>query len=297
MDHGIGEHAQRQLAVQDHGDQQGVDHGDGRRLDRGEDAGADADEDQRDQAQAGQGRHQSHRHRAPARKGLGAVAAIARHHVTGGHQGHGHQQGRHDPGREQAGDRQAAPGRGREQDQVVRRRHQQRHQGGGDADVYGEITVVSALDHLRDHRATHRRHVGDGRAGHAAEKQRRQDRHLAQATAHASHQGRSQCDQAFGDAAAHHDLAGEDEQRDRDQRGRTGTGLDLLDQHHRGQVQVQQGGQGSGGQGEGDRYPEGQQQSEHDEQQGDGHLRGLLPAVPVARRRLRRWVRTPAPGG
>ncbi len=273
MHDGGQELAHVQLAIQHAGHQQGVHHRDRRRFHRREDAGADADEDQRDQAQAGQRGHRARRHRAPARERLHAVAATARHHVAGDHQHHRHQQRRHDTGREQVGDRKTATGRCGKEDQVVRWRHQQRDQRGGHADIDREVAVVTALDHLRDHRAADRGNVGDCGPGHPAEKQRGQDRHLPQAAAQAADQRRGQRDQAFGNAAAHHDLAGEDEQRDRDQRRRAGAGGNLLDQHHRRQAEVQQGGQRGSRQRERHRHADDQQQGEHQEEQGDRHQR------------------------
>ncbi|KAG1205651.1 hypothetical protein G6F35_011499 [Rhizopus arrhizus] len=162
MDDGVEELAPAQLPVQHGGDQQGIDHGDGRALHGGEDAGTDADEDQRDQAQAGQGGDNAQRHGAPAGEHFHAVAATSCHHIAGDHQCQRHQQRRYDARSEQIGDGQAPSRRRREQDQVVRWRYQQRHQRSGDADIDGEIAVIAALDHLRNHRATDRRHIGDG---------------------------------------------------------------------------------------------------------------------------------------
>ncbi|MCW0449889.1 hypothetical protein NB706_002723 [Xanthomonas sacchari] len=288
MRHRTEELGPAQLPVQQRGDQQRVHHRDRRALHRGEDAGADADEDQRDQSQARQRADQTQRHRAPARERLGAVAARARHRVAGEHHRRGHQQRRDDAGGEQVGDRQAATGRGREQDQVVRGRHQKRDQRRGHADVDRVVAVVAAVDHLRNHRAADRRDVGDGRAGHAAEEQRGQHADLAQAATHAPDQRGRQRDQAVGDATAQHQFAGEDEQRDRDQRRRAAAGGDLLHQHHRRQVQIQQRGQRGRAQRIRHRHADQQQHHEQSQQDGDGHAQ-FLPMVAPGRSTRQAW--------
>ncbi len=56
----------------------------------------------------------------------------------------------HDAGREQIRISRCRRLRdGRIQDEVMRRRHEQRHDGGRDCHADGEIAIESALDHLR----------------------------------------------------------------------------------------------------------------------------------------------------
>ncbi len=198
--------------------QQRVQHRDRRAFHGGEDARTDAEEDQRHQQQAGQGRHEAPRQDRDSGEGFGAVAGTTRQHVGGDHHRQGHQQCRQHARREQVDDRHATAGCGGEQDQVVRGRHQQGDQRGVDAHVHRVVLRVAALDHLRDHRAADGGHVGDRRAGDPAEEQRGHDADLPQPAAHAPDERAGEPDQALRDAAAHHDLASEDEQRNRDQR-------------------------------------------------------------------------------
>ena len=78
--------------------------------------------------------------------------------------------------------------------------------------------------------------------------------------------------QAFGDAADVHDLAGEDEQRDRDQRELVDAEEDLLrhDLDEGGLVGEEQGGDRRRDQGEHDRYAE-RHQGDQDPEIGERH--------------------------
>ena len=99
------------------------------------------------------------------------------------------------------------PAGDRVDDHVVRRRDQQRDDGGVHRDVDGVVLGVAALLHLRDHDAADRRGVRDGGARDAAEQGRGDDVDLAEAAAQMPDEAGREADQAVGDAAAHHQVA------------------------------------------------------------------------------------------
>ena len=149
--------------------------------------------------------------------------------------------------------------------------HQQGDQGRADTDIDREIAIEAALDHLRNHRAADRGHVRNRRTGHAAEEQIRQHIDLAEAAADMTDQAGGKTDQAFGNAAAQHQLTGKDEQRNRDQRDRTGAGRELLGGENQRQVEMQYHQHRGRGQRVRNRHTREQQQAEGQKQQGDGH--------------------------
>ena len=134
------------------------------------------------------------------------------------HQRQAEHQARDDAGDEQVRDRDRAAGRERIDHRVVRGRDQQRLQRARDGDVDGEQPRIAGLDHLRDHHRADRRGVGDRRAGDAAEHRRGEDVHQRQPAADEADEHLGEVDQARRHAAFGHDAAGEDEERDREQR-------------------------------------------------------------------------------
>ncbi len=115
-------------------------------------------------------------------------------------------------------DRDRSARRDRIDDHVVRGRHQQRLQRTRDGHVDREQARIAVLDHLRDHHRADRRGIGDGRARQTAEHGRSDDVDQRHAAAHEADEHLGQIDQAFGHAADRHDGAGQDEERDRQQR-------------------------------------------------------------------------------
>ena len=157
-------------------------------------------------------------HLAPAGEGAARrVAALDRHVVGGGQVAQREDQRRHQAGQDQAqhADRGDARGRQREDDQVVRGRHQRADQRRVRRHVDRVVGVVALLLHQRDHHRAHRRHVGQRRAGDAAEQRAAEHVAHAQAAAHVADQAVGEAHDAVGDAAVEHQLAGEHEERDR----------------------------------------------------------------------------------
>ena len=134
------------------------------------------------------------------------------------HQRQPQQQARDDAGDEQMRHRHRAAGRQRVDDRVVRGRDQQRLQRARDRHVDGEQARIAVLDHLRDHHRADRGGVGDRRAGDAAEHGRGQDVDQRQPAADEADEHLGQVDDALGHAAFGHDGAGENEERDGQQR-------------------------------------------------------------------------------
>ena len=123
----------------------------------------------------------------------------------------------------------------------MRRRHEQRDERGGDRHVDRVVAVVAALDHLRNHRAADRGDVRDRRARDAAEQQARQARSLGRARRARDRRARAaNAISRSRDAAVQHQLAREDEQRDRDQRCGVRAGGRLDDQHVGRQAEIEQ---------------------------------------------------------
>ena len=134
------------------------------------------------------------------------------------HQRQAEHQARDDAGDEQVRDRDRAAGRERIDHRVVRGRDQQRLQRARDGDVDGEQPRIAGLDHLRDHHRADRGGVGDRRARDAAEHRRGEDVHQRKAAADEADEHLGEVDEARRHAAFGHDAAGEDEERDRQQR-------------------------------------------------------------------------------
>ena len=122
------------------------------------------------------------------------------------------------PAMNRCADRDRAAGRERVDHRVVRGRDQQRLQRARDRHVDGEEPRVALLDHLRDHHRADRGGVGDRRARDAAEHRRGEDVDQREAAADEADEDLGEVDDALRHAAFGHDAAGEDEERDREQR-------------------------------------------------------------------------------
>ena len=98
-----------------------------------------------------------------------------------------------------------------------RERHQERERPGDREQRGRERARVAALDHGRDDQRADRRSVGDRRSRHAAEHQARGDGDDAESPRQKTEQHPRELDDALADAAVGQELAGEDEERHRDQ--------------------------------------------------------------------------------
>ena len=154
------------------------------------------------------------------------------------------QQGRNDAGHEQVGDRDRPAGGDRINDHVVRGRDQKRLQRARDRDVDGEQARIAILDHLRNHHRADRRGVGDRRSGDAAEHRGGDDVDQRHSAANEADEHLGEVDEALGHAADRHDRAGENEERDCQQRKSAHAAGDL--EHHRFErdAGVERGGNG-----------------------------------------------------
>ncbi len=206
------------VAVDEHGDEEGVDAGDCRRLGRGEDAGQDAAQDDDHGHQAPDRLvGDAHRLAQPDRLALWEVLAMGDDEAQD-HQRQPEQQTRDDAGHEQVRHRHGAAGGQRIDHRVVRGRDQQGLQRARDRHVDREQARIAVLDHLRDHHGADRGGIGDGGARDGAEHGRGQDVDQRQAAANEADEHLGQVDDPLRHAAFGHDGAGQDEERDRQQR-------------------------------------------------------------------------------
>ena len=207
--------AQCRLLVEDGRHDEPVDDGNGSGLGRREPAKQDAAHDNHGNEQRRQ-RFAQHGHElGQRRRRLPGIVALAgddedRH----GHAG-ADQEARNDAGREHGGHRLVRhPG---VDDGDDRRRDDGCDDGSGDGKRRGEIEVVALAHHLRDQEGAERRHVGHRRARDAAEEHAVDDVDVGEAAAEAADHGRGKIDDDARDSAAGGDVAGENEQRRREQ--------------------------------------------------------------------------------
>ena len=162
------------------------------------------------------------------------------------------------------------------------RRHQQALAGGCNRDRCGEVSVVSLLFHHGDQDGTERRGVSSSGAGDPTEEVGCHDIHHGHATGHPADQGIGQVDQFLGNAAASHQTAHGDEERNCHQ----GEGTDTLDHHLAQECQIRTVGQhatdGSDGHGICDREPKEDQEQESAQQNGDCKTRIHTQTPPSA---------------
>ena len=256
---------QRQLAMGGEADGKRIDDGEGPDL-RGREHSATDGEHQRD-------REHDRPFRVPGRtgqcadRGLGAVgdhvAAPLRDRVSRDHQHHHHQQAGDDACHEQPADRDVADIA--VEDQADRGRNGRRDQR-ADGDGGGRIALAVALgDHRRAQDARLHGRVRDGRAGHAAHQGGEQDRDLRQAARDPADRHHRDLQQAVGDAALVHEMAGEHEERHGEQRETLAHRGDLLhaDGQRHGAIDDEEDEAGNAG-GEGHRHAHHHEHHEHD---------------------------------
>ena len=180
----------------------------------------------------------------------------ARDHQDQRHQAQPEQEARDGAGEEQIGDRDRAAGRERVDHGVVGRRDQERLERARAGHADREQPRIAVLLHLRDHDRADRGGIRDRRARDAAEEGGRQDVDQGEAAADEADEHLGEVDQALGEPALGHDAAGQDEERDREQREVVGAVRDL--EHHRLERDVDPERREHGGEPErvGDRHAE-----------------------------------------
>ena len=201
-------------AQQRHQDHEDVDRrhhpGLGRREPSGQDA---AHDDQRDHQRQAARRARRRRIRTSVARGLRDADRPEEMRID--HQADADQHARHDAGQEQPADRDVA-GRAIDHRHDARRNEVRHGRGAGDQ-RRREGAVVALLGHLRRHGAAQHRDVGRGRAGNAGEEHAEQRDDLRQAAAQMPDHGLRQPDHAVGDVRRRHQLADQQEERNRQQ--------------------------------------------------------------------------------
>ena len=219
------------VAVDEEGDEEGVDAGHRGGLGGREHARQDAADDDHHGHQAPQRlEHDARDVLERDRLGLRHVAPVRgpQHQAD---QAQAEQEPREHAGEEQMRHRDGAAGGDRVDHGVVRGRDQQRLHRAADGDVGGEHARVALLHHLRNHHRADRRGVGDRGARDAAEQRAGQHVDHRHAAADEADEDLGEVDQARRHAALGHDAAREHEERDREQHEVVGAVGDL--QHHR----------------------------------------------------------------
>ena len=260
-------------ALIDDGKDQAVENRDACALSGGEDTGDDAADDNDDQ--------QQRRHGVP--DGLGNALAVVN---AGGfhaslfcaderndHAAQAHQDAGNVTGHEQRGDGDTARDGG--VDNEGRRRGNQQAGGGGGNVGGGGVGGVVAVFFLNGaDAAAHGGCGSNGGAGQRAEQHVAQDVGLRHGAGDLADEQLGKVDQALGNTAVVHDVAGQDEQGHSKQREALHAGVHLL---HRDKGDLVPGQGGHGGHdrrrhnADGDRHAEEQQHAEHGEQDNGGH--------------------------
>ena len=111
---------------------------------------------------------------------------------------------------------------------------------GGDVD--GVVRVVALFLHQRNHHRTHRRHIGQWRAGDATKQRAADDVAHPQATAYVAHQAIGKTHDALGNTAIEHQLARENEKRNRKKGEHLHAANHLLEHHRNRQASGNDGG-------------------------------------------------------
>ena len=266
---GFDDVAQCKLAEHDCGDERGVDAGDRGGFGRREHTAVDAAEDddrgaQRPQAAAERGEEDFEPERLARPE---VLAPRPKHDVEREH-------GRDHEARQHAGGIEA-------RHRLLRRRavHDHRDAGRDDhvdradrGDEAGDERLrVAGAPHCRHHHLADGRHRGRAGAGNRAEDRGGADRGHAETAADRTDAALHEIDQALGDAAATHQLAGVDEERNGEQRkGVDGGEQDLLQRRERHVHEKHQRDGDSGQQNQEDREAEQQQRDRH-HREGEGH--------------------------
>ena len=280
---GLAEARKSEHAVDEQADDDGVDHRERPDLRRREDA--EAKPEQQDD------RKQDRPYAAPERQrdlpcgragvALRCIAAAPRRDGDRDRQRRPQHQPRDDAGGEQAADRDLA--HGSIQDEADAGRNDRRHQRAV-GDHPGRIALGEpALEHLQAEDAGVHGRIGDGGAGDAAHQGRQRDRRLGKPPLHPPGQYGREPEQVVGDTGIVEEVAGEDEQRHREQREILRLGDRELDRNGRRQLRVLEKEQRAGNADrEGDRHADQQQHGESGENDQHRRPRAML----TGRRRL-----------
>ena len=201
----------------DRGDDAGL----GRREPAGEDA---AEQDERDHQRQ---RRVLERARDVAKRRARTPHARRPEEIAVDHQPEADHEAGHDAGHEQAGDRDVADGAVDHRRDA--RRHQRRDRRRGGDDRRGERRGVALLLHRPAERAADHRDVGRRRAGHLREEHAEHGDDLRQAAANVADQRQRQIGDPAHDVGRAHQLADQQEERNREQRLGIHAVEDLLD--------------------------------------------------------------------
>ena len=209
---------------------------------------------------------------------------------AGGDDGDGeHHQERHDDAGQDAGHEEGADrdvGHHAVDDEGQRRREDRAEGGGGGGDADGGLDRVAVVLHRLDLDGADAGGVGERGAGHAGEDHRADDVHLRETALHPADEGDGEGVDAPGDAGDVHQVAGEDEEGDGEER----EALDAGDHPLRhddvggdaGDEEVEAGGDEHG---DGDRHADQHQ----DEEGADEEGHPLTPRCCRRRRGARGW--------
>ncbi len=224
-----------------------------------------------DHEQPGERRRQRVEDDVPAGEGPRRIAALDGDRVGGDEIADRQHQRRQQPGENQRGDRDLAARGQRIDDHVVAGRHQRADQRGMGGDVDRVVHVVAFPLHHRDHHRAHRRHVRDRRTRDPTEQRAGDDvRHPEPAT-DVTDQAFRQFDDPMGDAAVKHQFAGEDEERNRQEREHGHAGDHPAEDHRHRQPFVHDRDHRGEPDRERDRDAQHQEREEQDGEDGQCH--------------------------
>ena len=196
---------------------------------------------------------------------LAREVVLQREEVRLHHQAEPHEDARQDAADQQRADRHARGGAvDHHQD---RRRDHGAHGRGAGGEAHRELLVVAALLHRRAEDRADGGGVGGARAGDAGQEHAHDHVHVGQPAAQVPDHRHRELHQALRDAAVGHDVAGEEEERQREQREGVDAGEHLLDRDHERQVRHPDDEQRAQDEGERDRHAQDEEQRQRDEQQ------------------------------
>ena len=206
----------------------------------------------------------------PERHGFGfLVAPFPGDEIGGDHQRDQHDEGRNHARHEQGGDGHAA-GRHGVDDHVVAGRHHDALDGRSRSERHGEVGVVVFLFHHRDHDGPDGGRVGGRRTRNVAEQETRHAVDHGQAAADHADKELGQIDQPYGETAFTHDMAGQNEEGNGQQREGVQPLDHLLTDGGQRQVHHRCGDNRGCGQHERDRKAQQEQTDKRDAQQDQG---------------------------
>ena len=257
---------QPELLVEERRHDQRVDHGHRGGLRRREEAGHDAAHDDHGDHEAGQRLPEGVQEAPEGRRRLPRVVALPRDDEGRHRHAERHHQAGHVAAREDR--RHGLVGHPRVDDGDDGRRDDRREDRGADREDRGEVLVVALAHHLGDQEGAEGRDVGHRRAGDPAEEQAVDDVDVGEPAAEPADEDGREVDDRPRHAAPRGDVAGQDEERRRQENERVGQ---EPHQAARDDDRVERGEEGRGGQGadaEGqrDRHAEHRAQHENDQE-------------------------------